>query len=47
MLPVDKQGVIITGGGKEDSLVVLRLGGAGTHSKHFPEERKSKQKRVQ
>lgn len=47
MLPVNKQGVIITEGGMEDSLVViLRLGGAGTHSKHFPEERKSTQKRV-
>lgn len=48
LLLVDKQGVIITEGGMEDSLVViLRLGGAGTHSKHFPEERKSTQKQVQ
>lgn len=41
VVPVEKQGVIITQGGMEDGLVViLRLGGAGTHSKHFPEERK-------
>lgn len=51
--PVVRQGVVITEGGDESSdargcflLVILGLGGAGTHSKHFPEDRKSKQKQV-
>lgn len=50
-LLVGREGVIVTGGGMESSdvhgcflVLALSLGGAGTHSKHFPEDRKSKQK---
>lgn len=43
VLPVDKQGVIITEGGMEDWLVViLRLGGAGTQT--FPRRKEIKTK---